>query len=85
MHELSIAQDIVATVMRHLPPENRAPVRWVKLSVGVRNHFASDSLRFCFEAASEGTALEGAKLDIDETLGDEIRVVEFELDDQRFA
>ena len=84
MHELSIAQDIVATVTRHLPPENRAPVRWVKLSVGVHNHLASDSLRFCFEAASEGTALEGAKLDIDETVGDEIRVVEFELDDRRY-
>ena len=84
MHELSIAQDIVATVTRHLPPENSAPVRWVRLSVGVLNHFASDSLRFCFEAASEGTALEGAKLEIDETLGDEIRVIEFELDDQRF-
>ena len=85
MHELSIAQDIVATVMHHLPPKNKAPVRWVKLSVGVLNHFANDSLRFCFEAASEGTALEGAKLYIDETLGDEIRVVEFELDEQRFS
>jgi hydrogenase nickel incorporation protein HypA/HybF len=84
MHELSIAQDIVATVIRHLPAENRAPVRWVKLSVGLHNHFTNDSLRFCFEAASKGTALEGAKLDIDETLGDEIRVVEFELDDQRY-
>ena len=84
MHELSIAQAIVATVTRHLPPGNRAPVRWVKLSVGVLNHFAGDSLRFCFAAASEGTALEGAKLDIDETPGDEIRVVEFELDDQRY-
>jgi hydrogenase nickel incorporation protein HypA/HybF len=84
MHELSIAQDIVATVIRHLPPENTAPVRWVRLSVGAHNHFTSDSLRFCVEAASEGTALEGAKLDIEETLGDEIRVVEFELDDRRF-
>jgi hydrogenase nickel incorporation protein HypA/HybF len=84
MHELSIAHDIVATVTRHLPTENRAPVRWVKLSVGMLNHFVSDSLRFCFAAASEGTALEGAQLDIDETSGDEIRVVEFELDDQRY-
>jgi len=50
MHELSIAHDIVATVTRHLPTENRAPVRWVKLSVGVLNHLGSDSLRFCFEA-----------------------------------
>jgi hydrogenase nickel incorporation protein HypA/HybF len=85
MHELSIAQDIVATVTRHLPPKNRAPVRWIRISVGVLNHLAGDSLRFCFEAASEGTALEGAKLDIDETLGDEIRVVEFELDEQRYS
>jgi hydrogenase nickel incorporation protein HypA/HybF len=84
MHELSIAHDIVATVTRRLPPENRAPVRWIRLSVGVLNHIASDSLRFCFQAASAGTALAGARLDIDETLGDEIRVVEFELDDQGY-
>jgi hydrogenase nickel incorporation protein HypA/HybF len=84
MHELSIAQDIVATVVRHLPPHNRAPVRWIRLSVGVLNHFAGDSLRFCFGAASEGTPLEGAELEIVETLGDEIRVVEFELDDRRY-
>ena len=85
MHELSIAHNIVETVTRHLPPENRAPVRWIRLRVGVLNHIASDSLRFCFQAASEGTALEGARLDIDEALGDEIRVVEFELDDQRYS
>jgi len=85
MHELSIAHNIVATVTRHLPAENRAPVRWIRLRVGVLNHIASDSLRFCFQAASEGTALEGARLDIDEALGDEIRVVEFELDDQRYS
>jgi len=85
MHELSIAQDIVMTVMRHLPPQNHAPVRSVKLSIGVLNHLAGDALRFCFEAASEGTVLEGAELEIDETLGDEIRVVEFELEDQRYS
>ncbi len=81
MHELSIAHEIVDTVRRHLPSERTMPVKRVSLRVGALNRIASDSLRLCFEAASLGTEVEGAQLEIEETPGDEIRVVDFELDD----
>lgn len=81
MHELSIAHEIVETVRRHLPPDGTRPVKRVSLKVGALNRITPDSLRFCFEAASRGTAVEGAELAIEETPGDEIRVVEFDLDD----
>lgn len=84
MHELSIAHEIIETVSRHLPMGRTKPVRRVSLRVGALNRLAPDSLRFCFEAASRGTVVEGAKLEIEETPGDEIRVVEFDLDDQGF-
>ncbi|MBI2999787.1 MAG: hydrogenase maturation nickel metallochaperone HypA, partial [Deltaproteobacteria bacterium] len=84
MHELSIAHEIVETVRRYLPTGETKPVKRVSLRVGALNRLTPDSLRFCFEAASRGTVVEGAKLDIEETSGDEIRVVEFDLDDRSF-
>lgn len=81
MHELSIAHEIVETVRRHLPPQGAGLVKRVSLQVGALNRVTPDSLRFCFGAASLGTVVEGAKLEIQETPGDEIRVVEFELAD----
>lgn len=82
MHELSMAHEIVATVRRYLPAEGAKPVKRVRLKLGVLNRVNPDSLRFCFEAASRGSAVEGAALEIEETPDDEIRVVEFDLDDQ---
>lgn len=84
MHELSIAHEIVETVRRYLPPGEKRPVRRVTLRVGAVNRILPDSLRFCFEAASRGTSVEGAELNIEEIAGDEIRVVEFDLDDRSF-
>lgn len=81
MHELSIAHEIVETVRRHLPSQGPGLVKRVRLQVGALNRITPDSLRFCFGAASRGTVVEGAKLEIQETPGDEIRVVEFELAD----
>ena len=84
MHELSIAHEIVETVRRHLPPEGTRPVKRVSLKLGALNRITPDSLRFCFAAASRGTTVEGAELVIEESPGDEIRVVEFDLDDRSY-
>ena len=85
MHELSIAHEIVETIKRHLPPKGTGPVRSVRLKVGAFNRITPDSLRACFELASQGTVVQGAILEIDEATGDEIRVIEFDLDDERLA
>ncbi len=82
MHEFSIAQEIVATVERHLPPGDTRLVKTVRLEVGDLERIAPDSLRFCFEMASQGTLAEGAELRVEQISGEGLRVVEFELVEQ---
>ena len=82
MHELSIAQEIVATVRRHLPPGEMRPVKSVKLELGDLTRIAPHSLRFCFEMAGQGTLVEGADLKIERVAGDDIRVTEIETEEK---
>jgi hydrogenase nickel incorporation protein HypA/HybF len=63
MHELAIAEGVVGAVTERLPGTQIACVR---LEIGVLSGVVADSLRFCFDLATEGTALEGALLEISE-------------------
>ncbi|MBI3994859.1 MAG: hydrogenase maturation nickel metallochaperone HypA [Nitrospirae bacterium] len=62
MHELSIARNIVETVRQHLPAGEARDVKSVTLKLGEFNRIVPESLEFCFEMASQGTAVQGAKL-----------------------
>jgi hydrogenase nickel incorporation protein HypA/HybF len=64
MHELSIAHGIVQAVRQHLPVGERRAVKSVTLRLGDFARLAPESLELCFEMASEGTAVQGAKLKI---------------------
>ena len=79
MHELSIAQSIVEIVQQHLPSGQIQGVKSVKMKVGHQTGIVPDSLEFCFGAIAEGTVVQGARLEIENVLGDELRVVEIEL------
>jgi hydrogenase nickel incorporation protein HypA/HybF len=59
MHELSIAEAIVAIVDRHA--EGRRVSR-VEVSVGHLRQVVPTALSFAFELVAQGTALEGAEL-----------------------
>jgi hydrogenase nickel incorporation protein HypA/HybF len=63
MHELAIAQGVIDAVTERLPG---ATVTGVRLEIGALSGVVPDSLRFCFDLATEGTALAGAQLDIAE-------------------
>ena len=63
MHELAIAESVVDTVTRRLPG---AKVTCVHLGIGALSGVVPDSIRFCFDLATEGTGLEGATLEITE-------------------
>jgi hydrogenase nickel incorporation protein HypA/HybF len=63
MHELSIADAVVAIASRHA--EGRKVTR-VDLRVGHLRQVVPDSLLFAFELVSAGTELEGAELVIEE-------------------
>jgi hydrogenase nickel incorporation protein HypA/HybF len=66
VHELSIAESVIDAVTSRTG--DRA-VREVRLEVGRLSGVSADSLRFCFELATGGTAVEGAALVIDEPAG----------------
>ena len=63
MHELAITQDMVAAVAETVGP---AKVARVRLQIGRLAGVVPEALRFCFDACSRGTTLEGATLEIDE-------------------
>jgi hydrogenase nickel incorporation protein HypA/HybF len=63
VHELSIAEAVVAIVERHAAGRT---VRRVELRVGYLRQVVPDALTFAFELITEGTRLEGAELVIEE-------------------
>jgi hydrogenase nickel incorporation protein HypA/HybF len=72
MHEMSIAQSILEVVQQYTKGNDQAKdanaprVKSVHLKIGEMAGVVPESLRFCFEVASEGTAVQGAELLIDE-------------------
>jgi hydrogenase nickel incorporation protein HypA/HybF len=66
MHELSITRNIVAIVS---DAANGRRVRRVTLEIGKLSGVVPDAVAFCFDVATQGTALEGAALDINEIEG----------------
>lgn len=67
MHEMGIALQIIEIATASIPPE-LADVRieTVNLKIGKLAAVVPDSLRFCFDVAVKDTALEGARLAIEE-------------------
>ena len=65
MHELGIAQEIVAVVRRYVPDTEAARVRVVRVRVGELAGVVPDSLEFCFGAVVAGTPWQAATLVIE--------------------
>ena len=65
MHELGIAQEILALVRRHVPDAEAARVRDVRVRVGELAGVVPDSLEFCFSAVVAGTPWQAATLVIE--------------------
>ena len=63
MHELAITEGLVDAVCERLPG---AKVTCVQLEIGALSGVVADSIRFCFDLATEGTGLAGARLEISE-------------------
>ena len=62
MHELSIVSSIVDTVTQTLEAYPGARVKEVRLRIGALASVIEDSLQFCYEIATKGTALDGSAL-----------------------
>jgi len=66
MHELSLAQEIIKILEEQIGLHRVTKVHMVKVKVGKLMSVVPSSLLFCFEIASQGTKLEGVKLEIEE-------------------
>jgi hydrogenase nickel incorporation protein HypA/HybF len=66
MHELSIAESVVEAITSRTGDRH---VSRVLLEVGTLSGVSPDSLSFCFELATEGTPVHGARLDIEQPIG----------------
>jgi hydrogenase nickel incorporation protein HypA/HybF len=66
MHEMSITMSIVEEITSKL---GDARVVSVRLEIGRLSGVVVDSIRFCFDLATEGTTLAGARLVVDEPSG----------------
>ncbi len=64
MHELSIALSLVEIACEEMSRLGAVRVEAVHLRLGALSGVVKDSLLFSFEAATEGTALQGARLEI---------------------
>ena len=66
MHELSITQGLVDAVLNRT---GERPVTAVNLRIGPLSGVLADAVRFCFDVATAGTPLAGARLRIEEPQG----------------
>jgi hydrogenase nickel incorporation protein HypA/HybF len=67
MHEMGIAMQIVEIATSAIPKEAEGiPVEVVNLKIGKLAGVVPESLTFCFNFASQDSALAGAKLHIEE-------------------
>jgi hydrogenase nickel incorporation protein HypA/HybF len=76
VHELALMSDLVDTVIERFGDKR---VHVVRLVVGARSGVAADALRFSFDVATQGTAIEGAVLELRETPGKELELQELEV------
>jgi len=65
MHELSLAQAVVGTVTDAAVANGAARVSLVRLRVGMLSGVVCSALEFAFDVAADGTAAEGARLEIE--------------------
>ncbi len=66
VHELGITQSVVETVLEAVEEPR---ITGLQLEIGRISGLVPDSVRFCFDLVVEGTALEGARLEIIEPPG----------------
>lgn len=64
MHELGITQGILDIALESAREANADRVTEINLVIGELSSVVDDSVQFYFDAFSEGTAAEGAKLNI---------------------
>ncbi len=66
MHEMSIAQNIIEIIDEQLRRTDFSRISVVRMKIGGLAAVDPSSLTFCFDVITQGTSIEGARLEIDE-------------------
>ncbi len=69
MHEMSLCLAMVDMAAEKIRAEGANRATRLKVAVGALGHVDADALAFCFDAASRGTPVAGAVLEIDRRPG----------------
>ena len=70
MHELSLAQSMLAIVEQSAQDGGFRKVAAIRLEIGRLSCVMPEALRFCFESVTRGSLAEGARLEIIEIAGE---------------
>jgi hydrogenase nickel incorporation protein HypA/HybF len=80
MHELGITRNIVAIAGE--AARGRRVIR-ITLEVGAQAGVMAEAIAFCFDVVAQGSAVEGAVLDIVPLAGTELSIKTMELEEAR--
>ncbi len=69
MHEMSLAEGVVQIIEDAANDQGFTRVKTVWLEIGRLASVEPEALRFCFDAVTEGTCAEGARLEIVDVAG----------------
>ena len=65
MHEMSIAQSLITILEEEMEKHGAGSLKSVRLHIGRMSAIVPDALSFCFRVITEGTCMEGARLDME--------------------
>ncbi len=78
MHEFGIAENILKLVLDEAQRHNIKKVAAIRVEVGEANNLSAESLQFAFGIISKNTIAQDAQVDMQETKGHAIQVVNFD-------
>lgn len=70
MHEMSLAESVLQIIEEAARTQNFRRVRTVVLEIGQLAAVEPEAMRFCFDAVTNGSLAEGARLEIIEIPGE---------------
>ncbi len=78
MHEFGIAEKILNLVLDEAKQHNIQKITTIRVQVGEANNLSAESLQFAFGLVSKNTIAQDAQVDMQETKGNAIQVVNFD-------
>lgn len=66
MHEMGIANSLLEIIKREMKKSKVKRLKKVRVKIGELTAVEPEALRFCFEASIKDTALDGARLEIED-------------------